>query len=138
MVPSPDIPETSPSSADPSDLHTGILFAITIQFHHCMSGDNIGGGILHIMLAGPPRHTAVHTPSERVGVTYIRMKLVGLLTPSTHHAPRSVTGVEPNDAIDAIACPAQTAILVTGHVLVGHANGDIGHITGIGTHTGQA
>ncbi len=85
-VPRPDIALTSPSASDPSHLQKGIGLATTIQFHHWINGASHGGGTNPIAKAGQPIHIAVPIPSVRVGVTYIRIKLVGAQVQSIPHA----------------------------------------------------
>jgi hypothetical protein len=79
--PRPDIADTFPSASEPSHLHTGIDFVMTIQFHHWINGESQAGGTLPIAEAGPPRQIAVPIPRVSVGVTNIRIKLVGELVP---------------------------------------------------------
>lgn len=97
--PSPDISVTSPSADDPSPLQNGIALATTIQFPHCISGDNHGGGICHIADAGPPIQIAVPIQRVRVGVTYTLIKLDGAQVPSippADGAPQAGPGTYPS------------------------------------------
>jgi hypothetical protein len=77
---------TSPSPDDPSHLHIGRDLATTIQFPHGTSGESAGGGIFPDTIEVPPKQIAVQTQSVSVGVTYIRIKLVGSHVPRYHHA----------------------------------------------------
>jgi hypothetical protein len=66
VEPSPDIPLTSPSTPDPSPLHTGRDLATTIQFP---AGTRGYSGFLPVTAEVPQKHKAAPIPRVSVGVT---------------------------------------------------------------------
>ena len=102
-----------------------------------MSGERPAGGIFPLTVARGPIHIADPIPKVRVGVIYIRRKLVLLVEPIAPPAPRSDNEVRDHHhaVAAAIAGPTWAQALATFAELQGtlasNASGETGQILGI-------
>ncbi len=69
VPPSPETHTTLVSLDHQSPLHTGMGFAMTIQFPQLINGESHCPGFVPKVFAGAQKHIAVHIPRVNVGVT---------------------------------------------------------------------